>query len=91
VTEPESDFRFESLQDRKSIIRYLDALKHGFESGRIILGSVGKKVILEPEGIIKLEVRVKNKDDRVKISLKCSWKQKKQDHKEQQGILTIET
>ncbi|MCE5299406.1 MAG: amphi-Trp domain-containing protein [Spirochaetia bacterium] len=69
------EFEFESLQDTKSIARYLVALKDGFMDGRIVLGSPEKQIVFAPSGLLKLEVKAKKKHDRVKISLKCSWKE----------------
>ena len=88
---PESynDFKYESLQDRKTIVKYLEALKKGFESGKIILADSERKIQLNPYGIIKMEVRFKRKDDTDKISVKCSWKNKKDD-KKNADILKIE-
>ncbi|MBN1233140.1 MAG: amphi-Trp domain-containing protein [Candidatus Coatesbacteria bacterium] len=70
-----TDFVFESLQDLKSIVKYLNAISDGFSKGKIILGSKDKKIVLEPAELLKLEVKAKKKDNKVKISVKCSWKE----------------
>jgi len=68
------EFEYESLQDKESVIKYLDALKDGFVQGKIILGSSDKKIILEPAELLNLEVRARKKGNRIKLSLKCWWK-----------------
>jgi amphi-Trp domain-containing protein len=69
------DFKYESLQDRNSIAKYLDALKEGFTGGRIMLGSKEKQIVFEPSGLLRLEVKARRKSDKVKISLKCTWRE----------------
>ncbi|MBN2754376.1 MAG: amphi-Trp domain-containing protein [Candidatus Goldbacteria bacterium] len=68
------EFEYESLQDKESLIKYLDALKDGFMQGKIILGSGDKKIILEPAELLNLEVRARRKGRSIKLSLKCWWK-----------------
>jgi hypothetical protein len=46
--------------------------------GKIILGNRDKKVTLEPKGLLNLEVRAKKKNGRVKITIKCGWKDEKE-------------
>ncbi len=84
-----NDFKYESLQDTNTIVKYLEALKNGFENGKITLADSEKKINLNPHGIIKLEVKFKRKDDIDKITIKCSWKNKK-DEKKIYDILKIE-
>jgi amphi-Trp domain-containing protein len=67
------DFKFESLQDRQSIAKYLQALNEGFLSGKIMLGSREKQILFEPSGLLRMEVKAKRKSSRVKLSIKCSW------------------
>lgn len=83
------DFKYESLQDCNTIVKYLEALKRGFENRKIVLANSNKKIQLNPHGIIKLEVRFKRREDSDKISLKCSWKNKKTD-KKNKDILIIQ-
>lgn len=73
MAQANDEFKHESLQDRETIVRYLNAIKDGFVKGRISLGSKEKKIVLEPRGLLDLEIRAKRKNNRVKISLKVSW------------------
>ena len=85
------DFKYESLQDRNSIAKYLDALKDGFSSGKLILGSKEKQIVFEPSGLLKLEVKAKRKGDKVKISLKCGWREMSMTKEQKGESLIIES
>jgi amphi-Trp domain-containing protein len=85
------DFKYESLQDRQSIAKYLDALKEGFSSGKIALGSREKQIVFEPSGLLKLEVKARRKNEKVKISLKCSWNEENQIRESRAETLVIES
>ncbi len=69
-----SDFRHESLQDRQTIVRYLNALSEGIASGRLVLGTREEEIVLEPEGLLKLDVKARQKSDEAKVTFKISWK-----------------
>ena len=71
----DDDFRHESVQDRQSIVRYLQAVTAGIESGRIELGTGDTTFELQPDGMIELQVRAKRKGDRVKFSIKLHWRE----------------
>ncbi|MFH1061222.1 MAG: amphi-Trp domain-containing protein [Pseudomonadota bacterium] len=66
-------FKHESLQDCDSIIKYIDALSEGFSQGALLFMSDGKRVVLKPQGLIKLEIEAKRKDDQIKLALKFRW------------------
>jgi len=68
------EFRHESLQDCESIVKYLKALMEGFESGHLQLANGGEPIVLEPTGLLKLDLKARRKDDRNKLSIKVSWK-----------------
>ncbi|MBD3400422.1 MAG: amphi-Trp domain-containing protein [Candidatus Coatesbacteria bacterium] len=67
-------FEYESLQDVKSVIKYLRAICDGFDKGLLIFGKRDNQVVLEPRGLIKMNLDVKRKKDRNKITLKLSWR-----------------
>lgn len=75
ATAEKVEFNHESLQDRDSIVRYLAALSDGIKSGRLTLGHNGDTVVLHPSGLLKLDVKARTKDDRIKLSFKISWKE----------------
>jgi len=69
------DFRHESVQDRRSIVRYLQALTAGIEQGHIELGTADNMLALEPEGMLELQVRAKRKGGKVKLTVKLNWRE----------------
>lgn len=91
MAQEDDEFRFESMQDRRSIEKYLNALMAGFLNGKIILGNQDQRMVLHPDGLIKLEVKAKKKGDRVKLTLISSWKESKEDKKPPKDELIIET
>lgn len=70
-----NEFKHESLQDSQSIVRYLRAICDGFEKGQLNLANGGDGMSLEPSGLLKLDLKAKRKDGRIKLSLKISWKE----------------
>jgi len=73
MSSTDDEFRHESIQDTESIVEYLYALMEGFQNKKILFGTTKKKLILLPNGLLRLAVRAKRKDKDVKVSLKISW------------------
>ncbi len=73
----DDEFKYESVQDTELITEYLEALKEGFGNGKLLFGTRQKKLILEPNGLLKLSINAKRKDRKVKINLKISWNEGK--------------
>lgn len=78
MAESDDEFKHESIQDTELIIKYLNALKEGFENGKLIFGTKQKKFILEPNGLLRLGISAKRKGRKVKIALKASWTEGKE-------------
>ncbi len=72
------EFAYQSLQDPDSIVKYLEALGEGIKGGSLLFGTKKKKLILEPNGLMKLDVKARRKDKKVKIEIKVSWSQGKE-------------
>lgn len=68
------EFRFESIQDAETIKKYLEELTSGFEKGQIVLKNGGENIVLNPEGVIQFEVKVRKKDGKSRLYLKMDWK-----------------
>lgn len=81
-------FEFESVQDCRTIQKYLQALQDGFAQGRIVLNSEGSEICMHPGGYMKFEVAVKKKGTENKLALKISWKDKS-DESSASGIISI--
>jgi len=85
----DEEFNFKSLQDPESIVKYLDALGQGLSSGRLFLGTKKKKLILEPNGLLNLDVKAKRKERKVKLEIKISWTVDKGDKQAHEDSLEI--
>ncbi len=72
-------FAFESVQDAQTIQKYLEALRDGFENGRIVVNSDGAEICMHPNGFMKFEVAVKKKGLENKLAIKVSWKDRTDD------------
>jgi amphi-Trp domain-containing protein len=70
------EFKHESLQDRESISKYLKTLTDGFQASELIFRNDVEQIILNPEGMIQMELKAKRKDKKVKLSLKLEWKER---------------
>ena len=72
--ETHKDFQHESIEDRESIIKYLQTLSDGFLKGRIEFRSGQDNIVLEPSSLIQIEIKVKNHNRKSKLSVKFVWK-----------------
>lgn len=73
MSDSASRFKHRSIQDPKSIVRYLSALKDGFEKGALIFSTNGKRLVVKPQGLVDLEVEAKRKGEGIKLALKFRW------------------
>jgi amphi-Trp domain-containing protein len=71
------DFSHESLQDRESILRYLEALGQGLKRGELRLSSGREAFVLKTPTLMQLEVRARQKRSRVDLIVKVSWKNRR--------------
>jgi len=76
MSHQDDKFEFESVQDSRTIQKYLQALQDGFAQGRIVLNSEGSEISLHPGGFMKFQVSVKKKGSENKLSIKVTWKDK---------------
>lgn len=73
--ENNKNFHHESLEDRESIIKYMQTLSDGFRQGQIEFRSGQDNIVLEPKGLIQIEIKVKYHNQRSKLSVKFVWKE----------------
>ena len=73
-------FKHESLEDSKTIVKYLKALQEGFEQESIMFTSDSRQLVINPCGLINMEVEAKRKGDDIKLTLQFRWSE--QDNKE---------
>lgn len=71
----DDDFRHESVQDRRSIVKYLQAITAGIEQGQISFKTQEHSLTLEPSGMLELQVRAKRKGGRVELGIKLYWRE----------------
>ena len=72
----ENRFRHESLQNPRSIIAYLDALREGFRNGTLSFSDPHGEIDLRPQGLVRMEVQAEQKRDRSKLVLTFEWKER---------------
>jgi len=82
-------FEHESLQDSESIIKYVDAIKEGFQKGRLCFSAKNKQLVLKPQGLLNLNVKVKKKDKKAKLYIKLSWIEDQEEKETATGPLVI--
>ncbi len=83
------EFKHESLQDKESIVQYFNAISEGFSKGKLAFANREKQIIFEPKGLLKLDVKAKRKSDKIKFSLKVSWKENSNEKQHDDGSLVI--
>jgi amphi-Trp domain-containing protein len=75
----EGKFLYDSVQDAKTLAKYLRAIQEGFEAGRICLSRKDLALTLSPAGLIGFAVEAKAKEGRMKLTLKFSWRESEDD------------
>jgi amphi-Trp domain-containing protein len=70
-----NEFQHESLQDRKTIVEYLQALQEGFANGTLTLSDQDEELVLKPGGPVRLEIGATRKRGRTRITLRFDWKE----------------
>ena len=82
TSSPSSQFRHESIQDSRAIVRYLNALAEGFEQCTLRFRDQQGEIALETNGMIRFGVTADHKSDRYGVTIKLSWKQARTDDKD---------
>ncbi|MCV0428527.1 MAG: amphi-Trp domain-containing protein [Roseibium sp.] len=73
MMERKGRFRHQSLQDKKSIQKMLDAVKRGISKGELQFGDETGEIILEPHGLMNLKVTATIEDDQSRLDLRITW------------------
>lgn len=82
-----TEFKHESLQDGHSIVKYLEALVNGLESGQLLFASGKNEMVLRPHGLLRFTVQAKRKDPQVKVTIKVAWKEHGEKEQSQQPLM----
>ncbi len=83
------EFKYDSVQDRISIVKYLNAISEGIENGHLLFGTDQKDIVFEPQGLLRLEIKAKHKDKKAKLEIKIGWSTEKD--KQKNGTLEVKT
>jgi amphi-Trp domain-containing protein len=67
-------FEFARIASPEEIADYLTSLAGGLKRGEVTLESGARALRLTPASDLKLELKVKQKDDRGKIEVEIGWK-----------------
>jgi amphi-Trp domain-containing protein len=73
MLEHKNRFRHDSLEDRKSIQRYLKAITKGLASGELTFSDDGGEITLKPDGLINLKLVASEDDSRHRLEIRLSW------------------
>ncbi len=84
-------FEHISLQDRKSIRKYLKAVTDGVGNGMLSLADNDGEITLSPDGLIRLNVRVSRERDRRELHITLDWKEHDASVERNPGALIIST
>lgn len=82
MMERKGRFRHQSLQDKKSIQRMLDAVKRGITKGELEFGDDTGEIVLEPKGLMTLRVTATVEDDQSRLDLRITWTNDSDDAKD---------
>lgn len=69
----EQNFFFESYQDVSSMKTYLNALIDGIAKNKLTLTTEGEELILYPNGMLKLTIKARKKNEKSRLSIKIAW------------------
>ncbi|ASP34369.1 amphi-Trp domain-containing protein [Labrenzia sp. VG12] len=82
MMERKGRFRHQSLQDKKSIQKMLDAVKRGITKGELEFGDDTGEIVLEPKGLMTLRVTATVEDDQSRLDLRITWTNENDDAKD---------
>jgi amphi-Trp domain-containing protein len=66
--------KFKNQMQKEEAAVYFEALVDGLRKGSLQLQHVGEKLVLEPQGEIKVEIKASRKDSKQKVSFEMSWR-----------------
>ncbi len=69
-------FRFARIGSREEAAEYLASLGQGLKRGEVSLESGERSLHLIPAADLKIELKVKDRDEKGKIAIEIAWKRK---------------
>lgn len=85
----ETLFNHESLQDCKTINKYLKSINDGISKGALSFADDSNEITLTPSGVIRLKVNVLRQDNTMELQIRFNWKESDIDVTEDPGTLVI--
>lgn len=82
-------FRYDALQDRKTILAYLERLTEGFRQGRIEVSHKGESIVLAPQGLINFIFEARADENGRKLAIKLHWKERAEGEGESEAPLVL--
>jgi len=83
-----SEFFYESVQDSKNIVEYLNELVLGFQKGEISFSNGDRTLTVRPQGLVDFELKIKSKSGKTKIEMEIEWNDKEIVEKETKLSIT---
>jgi len=84
-------FSHESLQDRKTIIKYLKTISDGIHKGAFSFADDNSEITLTPEGVIRLKVNVLRQDNKRELQISFNWSESERTDEDDTGSLVVST
>lgn len=72
-------FKYDSVQDMQTVIKYLDAIAEGFRTGELTFTREGESMVFKPGGLLGFTVEAKSKGVRRKLKISLGWKEQETD------------
>ena len=66
-------FRYQSLQDSKSIQAVLKSITAGIAKGKVTFSDEDEKIVMKPEGMLDLKVTATQEEGRNRFNIRVSW------------------
>ncbi len=73
MRDDKNSFRHESLQDRESIREILEAITRGIARGKVAFSDADDKMVMKPEGLLRLKLTASQEDSSQRINIRISW------------------
>lgn len=68
-----SNFRHDSIQDRKTIGKLLRSITEGVEKGELEFSDEDGEIHLSPDGLLHLKLTASKEDGRNRVNLRVTW------------------
>jgi len=80
-------FRYDTLQDRETVVAYLENLTEGFRQGCMAISHKGEELLLEPQGLVGFVLEARASDDERRLTIKLRWKERAQGEAEDEPLM----